>query len=208
MLLAATRSVLVLDTTSTVIAQSAPATYTSTQTVINSQADSGPSLASVASSIGKNFVRGWSMTVGLTNLVEPSCSVDSYGQRRCYINSLASPTPLSTTGTSPPIVSSSSTNDSNSGGDEGNTNIGAIAGGVVGGLAVIGMVVIALYWIRRRHPKQKVTEAHLEEPKTNDAGDAYAHAIPVAELDSGREHATSDLDAISNQINELPAGKK
>jgi hypothetical protein len=105
-------------------------------------------------------------------------------------------------------VSSTSTNVSNTGGGGSNRNIGAIAGGVVGGLAVIGMVVITLYWIRRRHPKQNVAEDHLEEPKTNDAGDAYFHAIPVAELDSGREHATPELDAISNQINELPAGKK
>jgi hypothetical protein len=143
------------------------------------------------------------MIAGLTNLVGQRCFIGEDGSRSCYSNSLAS-----MTGTSPPSVSSSSTNDSNTGGGGGNTNIGAIAGGVVGGLAVIGMVVIALYWIRRRHPKQKVAEAHLDEPKINDAGDAYAHAIPVAELDSGPGHATPELDAISNQINELPAGKK
>ncbi|CAO2656583.1 Nn.00g053860.m01.CDS01 [Neocucurbitaria sp. VM-36] len=42
---------------------------------------------------------------------------------------------------------------------------GAIIGGVVGGLAVIGAVIIILYWIRRRHPKP----SHATPTKENDA---------------------------------------
>jgi hypothetical protein len=154
--------------------------------------------ASPASSTRKYYhVRAWSITVGLTNLV---------GESRFLTFS----TPLSTTGTSPLSASSTSTTAPNNpvtGGGGSNTNIGAIAGGVVGGIAVIGMVVIALYWIRRRHPKQKVAEAHVEEPKSRDVGYG-ANSATLAELDSGPMQPTPELDARWNQINELPAGKK
>ncbi|OAL07662.1 hypothetical protein IQ06DRAFT_331667 [Phaeosphaeriaceae sp. SRC1lsM3a] len=35
------------------------------------------------------------------------------------------------------------------------SNAGAIAGGVVGGLAVVAIAVVVLYWIRRRYPKSR-----------------------------------------------------
>lgn len=35
---------------------------------------------------------------------------------------------------------------------------GAIAGGVVGGVALIGIIVGVLFWIRRRHPKPKASK--------------------------------------------------
>jgi hypothetical protein len=56
-------------------------------------------------------------------------------------------------------------------------------------------------------------ETQLEDQKTNDAGDeavlyAHANANAVAELDAGPMHATTELDARGNEINELEAGKK
>jgi hypothetical protein len=38
-------------------------------------------------------------------------------------------------------------------------NAGAIAGGVVGSLAVVAIAVVALYWIRRRNPRRCRVEA-------------------------------------------------
>lgn len=42
-------------------------------------------------------------------------------------------------------------------------NAGAIAGGVVGGIAVIAIAVVAIFWIKRRHPRKQVVE-HVEQP--------------------------------------------
>jgi hypothetical protein len=53
--------------------------------------------------------------------------------------------------------------------------------------------------------------AQLEDQKTNSAkGEAatYAHAEPVAELDAGPMHATAEMYARGNEINEMDAGKK
>jgi hypothetical protein len=126
------------------------------------------------------------------------------------VTSIITPS-LRASSTSSPTLPSTSTiipNIPDTGGGGSHSNIGAIAGGVVGGLAVIGIVVIVLFWIR--HPKQKV-DAQLEDQKTNDTGDGaamYAQASLVAKLDAGPMHATSELDARGNEINELDAGKK
>jgi hypothetical protein len=72
------------------------------------------------------------------------------------------------------------------------------------------MVFIAGFWIRRRHPKQKV-EAEFEDRKADHVGDEaaeYAYAVPVTELDLARAHTTPELDARWNQIIEMPAGKR
>jgi hypothetical protein len=48
-------------------------------------------------------------------------------------------------------------------------NAGAIAGGVVGSLAVLAIAVVALYWIRRRYPRRGhvETEALPAPPQYN-----------------------------------------
>jgi hypothetical protein len=42
-------------------------------------------------------------------------------------------------------------------------NAGAIAGGVVGGIAVVAIAVVAIFWIKRRHPRKQVVE-QVEQP--------------------------------------------
>lgn len=43
-------------------------------------------------------------------------------------------------------------------------NAGAIAGGVVGGVAVIAIAVVAIFWIKRRHPRKQVAVEQSVQP--------------------------------------------
>ncbi|KAH7392016.1 hypothetical protein DE146DRAFT_661421 [Phaeosphaeria sp. MPI-PUGE-AT-0046c] len=71
-----------------------------------------------------------------------------------------------------------------------NPNAGAIAGGVVGGLAVVAIAVVVLYWIRRRYPKVRGVETgavpappHYHMPHPNMSGIAQtAHASTGQQL--------------------------
>jgi hypothetical protein len=67
-------------------------------------------------------------------------------------------------------------------------NAGAIAGGVVGGLAVITIAVMMLYWIRRRYPKVRHVETgavsappHYDMPHSNISGIAQPAYVSTGE---------------------------
>lgn len=45
--------------------------------------------------------------------------------------------------------------------------IGAIIGGVLGGLTIVGIVLVAMYWVRRRHPSSKES---AKSASANDEG--------------------------------------
>lgn len=64
-----------------------------------------------------------------------------------------------------------------------------------------------MYWIRRRHPKQKTTGRHNEEAKIEEPPD-WREGATLAELEQGNVLPTPELDARWNQINEMPAVKK
>jgi hypothetical protein len=76
-------------------------------------------------------------------------------------------------------------------------NAGAIAGGVVGSLAVVAIAMVALYWIRRRYPKRcrVETETMSAPPQYNmppsDVGaieqPAYVYRSEVLGAEEGRE---------------------
>lgn len=124
------------------------------------------------------------------------------------VSSTSPPATLSPAPASPNTSSSpTNTPDASSSGSGASTNIGAIVGGVVGGLAVIGIVVVAMYWIRRRHPKQKTAETYNEEAKIKEPPD-WREGATLAELEQGNVRPTPELDARWNQINEMPAIKK
>ncbi|KAF2132987.1 hypothetical protein P153DRAFT_354426 [Dothidotthia symphoricarpi CBS 119687] len=89
------------------------------------------------------------------------------------------------------------------------TNIAAIVGGVVGGLAVLGIVIIALYWIKRRHPSRSKAEPELEASYI--APPKYESSTPPEVTHA--HHQTPDLapqevDGRWNQVYELPAERK
>ncbi|KAF1840638.1 uncharacterized protein K460DRAFT_370611 [Cucurbitaria berberidis CBS 394.84] len=67
--------------------------------------------------------------------------------------------PPTATSTAPPLAS---TLPSNNGGSS--TPVGAIAGGVVGGIAVLGAIAFAIFWIMRRDRKRREAAAYQAAP--------------------------------------------
>ncbi|KAF5005574.1 hypothetical protein FDECE_7981 [Fusarium decemcellulare] len=130
------------------------------------------------------------------------CNLDS--SKDCCSNnaerfSLDSPKP--STGTSD---SSSSTS----------TPVGAIAGGVVGGIGAIALVLGLIWWLLRRKKKQAETSTPLKgaydgEDTTSKTSDGSLSARqPLVEADAGPEAVLVESDARPVQprrVHELPA---
>ncbi|KAH7394737.1 hypothetical protein BKA66DRAFT_606401 [Pyrenochaeta sp. MPI-SDFR-AT-0127] len=89
---------------------------------------------------------------------------------------------------------------------------GAITGGVVGGLAIIGVVIIVLYWIRRQHPKPpKETIKHFEDVEAAPPiyHEQYQASMPEMEQPARFPPGfrPQEVDGGVNQVHELPAVK-
>jgi hypothetical protein len=72
-------------------------------------------------------------------------------------------------------------------------------GGVVGGLAVLGIVIVAIYWIRRKHPKARaIAETQDSYVNASNAEMMYTrHEMPG-------QHEAQELEGRWNQRVELP----
>ena len=113
------------------------------------------------------------------------------------------------------------TNTSNGGG--GGSNVGAIAGGAVGGLAVLGVLIFAAWWlyIRKRKETNKRAELYEKsvqgEPGELDSGQRMfpqeMHSESQQELDSGQRVFPQEMDSESQRRKqiapyELPATRE
>jgi hypothetical protein len=72
-----------------------------------------------------------------------------------------------------------------------NVNAGAIAGGVVGGLAVVAIAVVLLYWIRRRYPRLRhvETEAMPAPPHYGMSSSSMSGVAQPAHVSTGEQPA-------------------
>jgi hypothetical protein len=83
--------------------------------------------------------------------------------------------------------------------------IGAIVGGVLGGLALIAIVVVALYWVRRRHPREKPKDLPSTVPASSDYGYAVS-AVGRAPMVEMGQPPTREMEGKMNQVYEMRAG--